>query len=59
METYQVTVRNDRTGEVRVVEVLSGYPVDAQVEALRQLFHEDDWRHATALLPPVPVNIPS
>lgn len=57
METYHVTVRNDRTGEVRVVEVHCGYPVDAQVEALRRLFRQDDWRHATALLPPVPFHV--
>jgi hypothetical protein len=45
---YQVPVRNDDTGEVRVVEVSSTYEVDAQVEALQQLFKRDGWRKCTA-----------
>jgi hypothetical protein len=45
---YQVPVRNDDTGEVRVVEVSSAYEVDAQVEALQQLFKQDGWRKCTA-----------
>ena len=49
METYQVSVRNEFTGEVRVVEILSYCGVDAQVEALRLLFRLEGWRKATAL----------
>jgi hypothetical protein len=46
---YQVPVRNDDTGEVRVIEVSSAYEVDAQVEALQQLFKSEGWRKCTAL----------
>jgi hypothetical protein len=46
---YQVPVRNDDTGEVRVIEVSSAYEVDAQVEALQQIFKSDGWRKCTAL----------
>lgn len=53
LHTYLVPVRNEDTGEVRIVEVLSGYAVDAQVEALQQLFKHEGWRKATALLPDV------
>lgn len=42
-------MRNDDTGEVRVVEVSSLYEVDAQVEALQKLFKSDGWRRCTAL----------
>ena len=49
MFEYQIPVRNDDTGEVRIVEVSSTYEVDAQVEALQQLFKRDGWRKCTAL----------
>ena len=51
METYHVPVRNEHTGEIRIVEILSGYVTDAQIEALQRLFKEEGWRKATALLP--------
>ncbi len=46
---YQIPVRNDDTGEIRIVEVSSAYEVDAQIEALQQLFKRDGWRKCTAL----------
>jgi hypothetical protein len=46
-----VQVRNEFTGEVRVIEVQAEYFRDAQVIALVQLFHVDGWRKATALIP--------
>lgn len=49
MFEYQIPVRNDDTGEIRIVEVSSSYEVDAQVEALQQLFKRDGWRKCTAL----------
>ena len=49
MDEYEVPVRNDDTGEIRVVEVSSLYEVDAQVEALQKLFKSDGWRRCTAL----------
>ena len=49
MDRFAVSVRNDSTGEVRVVEVASAYGVDAQIEALRELFKHFGWRRATAL----------
>lgn len=54
MDTYHIPVRNEHTGEIRIVEILSGYVTDAQIEALQQLFKEEGWRKATALLPEVP-----
>lgn len=51
MQTFQVPVRNEFTGEIRVVEVLSGHVADAQIAALERVFKEEGWRKATALLP--------
>lgn len=51
LDTYHVPVRNDLTGEVRIIEVVSGYEEDAQIAALQQLFHGEGWRKATALRP--------
>ncbi len=51
METYHVPVRNEDTGEVRVVGVLSEFKKDAQIEALCKLFHDEGWRKAIALEP--------
>ncbi|MGI8826955.1 MAG: hypothetical protein ACR2JC_15185 [Chloroflexota bacterium] len=53
MNTYAVPVRNESTGEVRVVEVLAGYGPDAQVQALHTVFESEGWRRATALLPDI------
>ncbi|HLJ68884.1 MAG TPA: hypothetical protein VKX16_16125 [Chloroflexota bacterium] len=49
MYQYSVPVRNEATGEVRIVEVESTYDVDAQILALRELFKSAGWRKATAL----------
>ncbi|HEX6508581.1 MAG TPA: hypothetical protein VF221_13210 [Chloroflexota bacterium] len=49
MFEYQIPVRNDDTGEIQVVEVLCTYEVDAQVEALQQLFRTNGWHRCTAL----------
>lgn len=51
MDIYTVQVRNEFSGEVRVIEVEAEYFRDAQVAALVQLFHNDGWRKATALVP--------
>jgi hypothetical protein len=51
VRTYDIQVRNETTGEVRVVAVESDFDVDAQVAALHRLFHEEGWRRATALKP--------
>lgn len=51
MRNYLIPVRNDSTGEVRIVEVQSGFDIDAQVTALHRLFKQDGWRRATALQP--------
>lgn len=48
---YSIPVRNETTGEVRIVQVLSTYGPDAQVEALQQVFKHARWRKATALTP--------
>jgi len=53
---YDVQVRNETTGEVRVVEVHSNFDVDAQIAALHRLFHEEGWRQATALKPLPPLS---
>jgi hypothetical protein len=49
--TYLIPVRNEYTGEVRVVEVQSAHDADAQIQALHQLFKQEGWRKATALRP--------
>ena len=46
---YQVTVRNEVTGEVRTLEVSSSHATDAQITALQRLFKEDGWRRAKAM----------
>ncbi len=51
MHKFLIPVRNEATGELRIVEVLSAYHADAQVEALHQLFRQEGWRKATALMP--------
>lgn len=51
MDIYTVRVRNEFTGEVREIEVNAQYFRDAQIAALVQLFHDDGWRKATALVP--------
>jgi hypothetical protein len=51
VRTYDIQVRNEATGEIRVVEVQSEFDVDAQVAALHRLFHEEGWRRATAMKP--------
>ena len=51
MHKYLIPVRNEYTGEVRVVEVESGHDADAQIVALHQLFKQEGWRKATALRP--------
>jgi hypothetical protein len=49
--TFQIPVRNETTGEVRVVEVQSGHDADAQILALHLLFKQEGWRKATAMRP--------
>jgi len=51
MQRYLIQVRNEFTGDVRVIEVHSGHGADAQVTALHLLFKQEGWRKATALLP--------
>lgn len=51
MDKYLIPVRNELTGEVRFVEILSTHYGDAQVEALQRLFRTEGWRKATALVP--------
>lgn len=47
-DTYTVMVRNDLTGEMQAVSVVSVSPEDAQIEALVQLFKRLGWRKAVA-----------
>ena len=51
MQNYRVQVRNEHTGEVRIVEILSGHGADAQTAALQQLFRQEGWRKAVAFKP--------
>ena len=51
MQLFLIPVRNEFTGEVRVVEVLSRHVADAQVEALQRLFRDEGWRKALAFHP--------
>jgi hypothetical protein len=51
LEPFFIPVRNELTGEVRVVEVAAEYFVDAQVVALQRLFQDEGWRKALALAP--------
>lgn len=50
---FIISVRNDSTGEVRVLHVVSDYWANAQVQALHYLFHKEGWRKATAMQPAV------
>jgi len=51
MQAFDVSVRNEFTGEVRVVQVSSCHEGDAQLLALHQLFEVEGWRKATAAPP--------
>lgn len=51
VDTYLIPVRNEFTGEVRVVAVASHHVTDAQISALQLLFRDAGWRKAIALLP--------
>jgi len=51
LNNFRVPVRNELTGEVRIVEIASTYDRDAQVLALQLLFKSADWRRATAMVP--------
>lgn len=48
VQKFVIPVRNESTGEIRLVEVMSTYHADAQVEALYLLFKQEGWRKATA-----------
>lgn len=48
MESYIVAVRNELTGEIRSLEILALFQVDAQVEALTYMFRTEGWRKAVA-----------
>ena len=56
--SYDIPVRNESTGEVRIVVVQSQFYVDAQVAALHRLFKEEGWRKATALQPHPTITTP-
>ena len=49
MKLYEITIRNEQTGEVATLSVRSYCPQDAQVEALSQVFRRHGWRSATAM----------
>ena len=51
MEQYSVSVRNELTGEIRVLDVVSEYFADAQITALERMFKDEGWRKALALAP--------
>ena len=51
METFDVTVRNELTGEVVTVGIRSGDAQEAQAEALLYMFRSQGWRKAIALWP--------
>jgi UTP:GlnB (protein PII) uridylyltransferase len=51
VSTFTVCVKNEMTGEVRLIEVQCVYGPDAQVQALQRLFREEGWRKAVALMP--------
>ena len=48
MRRYLVPVMNRETGEQILVDVESGHPVEAQIQALHDTFHEYGWRHIEA-----------
>jgi len=49
VQIFAIPIRNEQTGEIRVVEIMCGFHVQAQVEALHHLFKQEGWRKATAL----------
>ena len=51
MEIFDVTVRNELTGEVATLSIETSIAAEAQVDALVQLFDTRGWRKATALEP--------
>lgn len=51
METYDILVRNEMTGEMATITVESSNNHDAQVEALVQCLRAHGWRRATAFCP--------
>ena len=51
MGDFHVAVRNDDTGELRVIQAAGMCELDAQIAALQELFAREGWRKATALLP--------
>src|SRR5438105_1969365 len=53
VETYDVVVRNELTGEVTTVGIRSWDAQEAQSEALIYLFRSRGWRKALALWPEV------
>lgn len=52
---YQVTVRNQITGEIAMIEWESDCRERAQVDVLRLLFRSRGWRKAVAMVPEVVV----
>ena len=48
MNSYQVEVRNETTGEVHSMTVHCEDPRDAQIQALVTLFRSQGWRKAVA-----------
>jgi hypothetical protein len=51
MGEYNVLVRNDLTGETKMVPIEALSAKDAQVEALTRCFREDGWRVVSASEP--------
>ncbi len=49
MDSFQIPVRNERTGEIRLIGVAKSHEIDAQIEALQTVFKQEGWRKATAL----------
>jgi len=49
LDSFQIPVRNESTGEIRLVGVARSHETDAQIEALQTLFKQEGWRKATAL----------
>ncbi len=49
LDSFQIPVRNESTGEIRLVGVARSHEIDAQIEALQTLFKQEGWRKATAL----------
>lgn len=53
LSTYRVTVQNEITDEMIVIECESDCQGSAQVAVLQLLFHRNGWRKAVALVPEV------